>query len=319
MLSALLPGIRELRTPLITGALWALNLWLLLGANLADAKATKDFIQQFHLNSILTAVLIGAATLIIYLAGSLLVRQSSPLESHSKWIHRKISKKILRLYDPRKPNKRRHIMIWWIWRKIFFRRQFMGVYSWVHGYPRHEDINGWLRNEFQKLKENGLIPIMKSFTRSGTGPSGFDTFCSTASVNEAQSESEGLDERLCEEFIREVKQEKTAVETRIQMKFPGVYDEIDRLKMESELRMSIFWPLLILILVFSLLWLPIVLLLLVTPFMLLGDGFNKANRASEKTWSLLIAGAVTSPILEAMEGAKSKPATNLQDVFNGAV
>jgi hypothetical protein len=41
--SALLPGVREFRTPLVTGALWVACAWILLGAKVADSKSMLAF------------------------------------------------------------------------------------------------------------------------------------------------------------------------------------------------------------------------------------------------------------------------------------
>jgi len=42
------------------------------------------------------------------------------------------------------------------------------------------------------------------------------------------------------------------------------------------------------------------------PF-LLRDGFKRAHEASGKTWSALVAGEVTSPILDAVASVRNEP------------
>lgn len=54
MLSALLPGVREFRTPMVTGLLWAACLWLLVGVPVAESRATVDFVAGFDLDRLPT-------------------------------------------------------------------------------------------------------------------------------------------------------------------------------------------------------------------------------------------------------------------------
>src|SRR5260370_42274600 len=47
MLSSLLPGLRELRTPLATGYLWLANIWLMVGWKLPSKKPANGPIAAF--------------------------------------------------------------------------------------------------------------------------------------------------------------------------------------------------------------------------------------------------------------------------------
>ncbi|RYF51157.1 MAG: hypothetical protein EOO27_30455, partial [Comamonadaceae bacterium] len=123
----------------------------------------------------------------------------------------------------------------------------------------------WLRNEFQAHVDDGMVPVMKSFPGGCDAPQGFAGFATPASVTGNDPEI-GLYETtwgtdLILFFQGAVKREKTAVEVRIQMKYPEVYAEIDRLRVEGEFRLSIFWPLTALIAVLGWAWSPIALVL----------------------------------------------------------
>ena len=83
-----------------------------------------------------------------------------------------------------------------------------------------------------------------------------------------------------------------------------MYAEIDRLKVEGELRLSVFWPVVLLSGLLARHWSPIALLLILVPPFLLRDGFQRLSQASAKTWGALVADEVTSPILDAMANAK---------------
>ena len=179
---------------------------------------------------------------------------------------------------------------------------------------RWETVDAWLYNEFDSMMADGRVPVMRSFDGGCNAPSGFEAFYSTASLGDHPSFMENYDLRssLVQTFVREVKQEKAAVEVRIQMRYPEVYAEIDRLKVEAELRMSIFWPLNSLFVLLGFAWTPFALVGLLIPPMLLVDGFKRAYEASEKTWGTLVAGEVTSPILDAMYGAKDAECRNFR-------
>lgn len=94
--------------------------------------------------------------------------------------------------------------------------------------------------------------------------------------------------------------ERAALEVRIQMGYPAVFMDIDRLKAEAELRFSIFWPLLGLIALLGIHWSPWTLILLPLPVMLSAAGRMRRREAEEKTWAPVVAGQVSTPYLDAM-------------------
>ncbi|WP_198681920.1 hypothetical protein [Kribbella rubisoli] len=181
---------------------------------------------------------------------------------------------------------------------------------------RLDAVDSWLHNEFQSLMSDGRVPVMRSFRGGCDAPTGFRAFYSTESMTPAHIEEyEAARDELLEQFIRQIKRDQPAIEVRIQMRFPEVYAEIDRLKVEAELRMSIFWPLLILSGVLATAWSPIALALLVAPPFLLRDGFKRMREASEKTWGALMAREVSSPTLDAMDSAKREKCLSFAGAF----
>lgn len=75
MLTAVLPGLRDLRTPLATGYLWLLNVWILVGHLLPRERPGGDGVlaKLFDLGSFFgTGALIGVLTFTAYLMGALL-------------------------------------------------------------------------------------------------------------------------------------------------------------------------------------------------------------------------------------------------------
>lgn len=302
MLSALLPGVRELRAPLITGALWCACIWLIGGSRLAGNETTLRFVKQFHLDMLPTVIWLGAAALLVYLVGSFLVLRSSPVSRISRRLRPFWYEKVERLGNDRKPTRLLHKIVWRLWRMEKLRRPLLRLRNLAHEPSQDESVDSWLRNEFQRLREDGRVPVMRSVYRGCGGPNGFEAFYHPDSVTEYANKngSDDINIMLSDMFVSEIKQERPAIEARIQMRFPEVYSEIDRLKVESELRWSIFWPLIFLSVILAWIWSPISILLILISVLSLRDGNRRMRQATEKTWSVFTAGDVSSPILDAM-------------------
>lgn len=76
MLASLLPGLRDLRTPLATGYLWLILLWLLLHDYLPKSTegATGPIRSLYELGGLLgSAAVIAALSFVAYLLGSMLI------------------------------------------------------------------------------------------------------------------------------------------------------------------------------------------------------------------------------------------------------
>lgn len=309
MLSALLPGVREFRTPLVTGALWAACLWLLVGSRLADSTNTDQFIERFRLGELPAALWVGVGGLLVYLLGSLLVVRTSPIERLSNRLRHRLTPMIERLDEDRLPAAWRHRIAWRAWHAehgwIQYRPLVRGLREWCgqHGHG-WSPVDEWLSNEYRALAVSGRVPVMRNFEGGCDALTGFDAFYKTDTIDsyfESHDADYDLRSSLAESFRWAIKNEQPAVEVRIQMRFPEVYAEIDRLKVEAELRMSIFWPLLLLSALLAWVWTPFALALAVFPPFMLRDGFKRAREASEKTWGTVVAGEVSTPILDAMQ------------------
>lgn len=72
MLSSLLPGLRDVRTPLAVGYLWLLIVWLWFGGTLTESEAYGRLADTFSQAAFLgEAALLGAVSFTAYLLGSL--------------------------------------------------------------------------------------------------------------------------------------------------------------------------------------------------------------------------------------------------------
>ena len=311
MLSALLPGVREFRTPLVTGLLWAASLWLLIGSSIAESQATTKFVDGLGLAELPPGVWLGAVALLAYLVGSLMVVRASPFGDRGPRIQYWLERMLDRLDEDRAPEHLRHRILWRVWRMTVRGLPARVVHGWVRSGDPNVKIDYWLRNEFQAEIEKGQVPVMRSFLGGCMTPTGFEGFCDATTLTDdgtVPSIYEGGTsiEMLTEAFVREVKGEKAEVEVRIEMRHPHLYAEIDRLKVEGEFRLSIFWPLMVLVVVLGYVWSPLVLALIVVPPLLVRDGFRRISEASEKSWGALMAREVTSPTLDVIEQAREQ-------------
>jgi hypothetical protein len=81
VLASLLPGLREIRTPLAVGYIWLLNLWLIFADILPRAAPRTGFVlaHRFELGGLLgRAAVLAALSFVGYILGSLL-RLSVPV------------------------------------------------------------------------------------------------------------------------------------------------------------------------------------------------------------------------------------------------
>lgn len=318
MLSALLPGVREFRTPLVSGILWAACVWLLVGHRVGESETLTSFVVKFHLDALPTPALIAGATFLVYLVGSLLVVRWSPFS----WVERPVrvwaQTKVERLDLGEHPKRRRYRLAWRIWQGHLYWRGLESLRRSFGLGTAEDPVDYWLRNRFSALFDSGRVPVMRSFDGTVGGQSGFLGFYTRDSVEMSRGTPVGEDEHsgtLEDGFVAEIKGEKPAIEVRIQMRFPDAYSEIDRLKAEAELRSSIFWPVSILSLLLTWTLSPFALVMIPVAFLMVRDAFQRTKQADAKTWSALIAGEVSSPSLDAMANAKESECEDFRERY----
>lgn len=303
---------------MVTGALWAACLWLLVGDRVGDSKTMASFIAKFHLDDLPPTALFAAAILPVYLVGSLLVVRTSPFWRIEGPLRGRVSRWVERLDLDARPCRRRFRPAWRVWQRNPHRRVCMWLRQFGGGEQKFEAVDSWLHNQFAVMSADGRVPVMRSFQGGCGAPDGFLAFYSSKSVEKMPNEyfgEGGYHWTLGRAFVSEVKNEKTAVEVRIQMRYPEVYAEIDRLKVEAELRLSIFWPLIILSVLLAWMLSPFALALLVVPPLLARDAFQRIKQADAKTWSPLVAGEVSSPSLDAMKDAEKSECLDFCERF----
>jgi hypothetical protein len=304
MLSALLPGVRELRTPLITGFLWALCFWFPFGSKITESGSTNKFVSQFRLDVVPSPIWFAVGGVATYLLGSLLVCHTSPFSLVSNRIRPRLRPVVVRLDLDQQPSLRRYKRIWKFWQHFGYRWRPLYLFrNWTEERPARSIIDGWIGDKFYSFVDDGKVPVMRGAGREDTEIPGFEAFYTVESVLKTHHGQDEILETFLYFFSRDIKDEQSSIETRIQMQFPEVYIEIDRLKVEGELRLSIFWPLTILALLLAWFWVPLALAILVVPPILLRDGYRRVRQASDKTWNIVIATDIGSPVLDDLRDA----------------
>ncbi|MCL2788829.1 MAG: hypothetical protein FWD59_10140 [Micrococcales bacterium] len=317
MFSALMPGLRELRTPLSTGVLWTVSLWMLslwlqVGDRIVNSPATQRIVGQFQSLGLPAQVWQTIAIVAIYLVGSLLVVRKSPFSWLTSWLQRRrfphtLRQKVDMLNEGRPARRRRFRPVTWFWGKLAWRgplpiRHLMRV---PMAQPA-ERFDAWLYSEFDDICATGAVPVSRMAEASCAARPGFNGLYDPKTIRNFPfpgGEEHELYRMFAECFAHEVKQEQGAVELLIQMKLPDLHAEIDRLKVEAEFRFSLFWPLMLLTIVLVFQWSPLSLLLLAVPPLLARDGFRRIRQAADKTWGALMAREVSSPFLDAVKAA----------------
>lgn len=300
----------------LSGVLWAACLWLVVGPWVTDGHVTAEFAEKYHLSAVPASAWLAAVAVGTYLVGSLLVVRTSPLAFLNRRFRPWCYSVVERLDDDRVPARRRFRAAWRLWQRFMWRNPA----DWLRRWSRrklasHHSVNEWLYNQFEALAADGRVPVMRSFMGGCLAPNGFEAFYLTETLEHAGGFDPDRRRLAAECFVEEVKRELPAVETRIQMSYPEVYSEIDRLRSEAEMRLSIFWPIVVLVGILAVVWTPFVLVFLLVPPMLLRDAQERLRQVSEKTWSPVIAGEVTTPVLDAMQVAADQTPRDFSNRF----
>lgn len=311
-----LPGWRDVRGPFVVGSLWAWILWLWIGPSVLKNESIHDVLNRYGLTALPDPVLLSVIALLAYTFGSLLMVQTTPFRWFDGTIQR--GKNILdRLQEP---DPVTHLSHWSV--RLFRRFPFLG--RWVaNRFDANRvgaSIDSHLRALHVKYLAQGRFIVTNNY-----GPGCFEeelglrgSFDATEfdRVLDAQEDRWDVSEALTNAFMNQVKKDASAVEVRIQMSFPDVYNEIDRLRAEGQLRVSIFWPGMLAIVSQTLLWNLWWVFAIIPVLALAADGQRRLTKASEKTWSCLIAGEVSSPLLDEIEFANDSDPTPIEKLEN---
>jgi hypothetical protein len=282
MLAALLPGVRDFRTPLATGYLVLLDIWLLWGRGLIPETPTNEFARRLaDLSSLMgSTVTLAAVSFAAYLVGAVLTISRVPYLPELSSKHRvmiRVGKRI-KLYVVlkaalRDPFYSDPILLW------VLKESWGGVLK--HALPQGKGS--------EAASEEAMPTVKVGESDSNTQDSGATTL--------SWKDDRDLWPVAVDRIAIQVHRELADLATKLQLEVPEIYDDYDRLRSEAEMRFSSFWPLLVLTGISVYLWTSWALIVIVIPVTLLLDGIHRQRRAERKVWQALITGKLRSTVL----------------------
>lgn len=288
MIATLLPGLRHTRTPLTAGALWLLVVWLAGGDDLLPATGGNDLQDRVAelVDNAGTTLTVGAISFVALLIGglipvpkSLLLRAAIALRNRVRstkrpaqldMMHSIVSEVVLPL---------------------------MQRVTW-------HDL----------MEEPESPPFLRRYAADVFEHTGIDPSPDQLARAEAEGRSvrptlnDPVDYERMTFFIEQsVEREMPALVMQLQIDHETIYNEIDRERSESELRLAIFMPLTVLIALSAYLagsWL--ILPLLVLPFLLVVQASVADQNAKLREQTALFHGIVSSPTIEYLNQFRSR-------------
>ncbi len=268
MLGMVLPGVRHVRTPLVTGALYLLVLWMVLGPTRLHLRTDKGSEAERRLAAAADlaghAGVLAALGLIALLIGSLLVIERWPFTPRN--------------YDG-------------------FGEETEQRFDW--------DFETWL---LRQTRDNLSNVTYRDLLAPNSFDADFRRRVRDHWHHHVDEMTQGgLDQRLDEpvdEWLLStvvastVSAEFDLLTTRLQIEREALFNEVDRHKSEAELRYSIAPPLTLLSVVFAIQWHWLWLLGVLVAAVLAWHGYRAENKARRQVAEALRFGIIASPTLQ---------------------
>lgn len=284
MLASLLPGLRDVRTPLATGYLWLLALWFLLHDVLPKTVETASgpIKALFELGAWLgSAAVLAAISFAAYLIGCLVTTNSSgyvvvPL----------VSRAISELHLSRSEWLRSNLYTGVTGRQP---ARLAGQLELV--------VRGRIESVEARLPTLGTTSVDSS-KRVAEFHRGVLFATRGERLHPAHDVS---DERLFLAYFQQVFQDFPAVGVQLQAKNRDLWDTYDRHSAESQFRRAIALPILVIVVLIAIQVSPFWLLLLVIPIYLPILGIRQALKAESVLVQAITLRMVEPPVLERLE------------------
>jgi hypothetical protein len=313
MLSNLLPGFRDVRTPLATGYLYLAAAWIWFGSNWVtqadDNRALnrlEDMVEQAGPAGVTVAV-----GFLAYLAGSVLVVRDT------RWLRILATLPEAVLHWLYKHNKKFHSLVRErLWPSGLARK--LKLEAFISDLDRNRQpfvwddsrLEGWIRDQVSELRKRGWHAV--AIMQSQLVPESVTRW--TSDIYEHQGigddprgemlrhlDEAGRAEQALVGALRQVLEaEREALIVRMQIERETLFDSYDRVVAEAELRTSIFLPLSAGILGMAAFWNAWFLVLLVAPWLLARRGLKLVREADERVTQALTTGVMQSPTIQAL-------------------
>lgn len=297
LLANVLPGFRDVRTPLITGYLYLVWLWLMVDRKAVLPSDAPNTLQERIIDlsqQVDRVVVFGALSVVAYLLGSLMVMLSSSL------LHAAIGSGL----GPRRSFELHR----WLENR---------VNALVRDGATIEEV--FTRHAFPRDVLERLEPVRTAASERDQGfdddlamtePEDSGNFTAVWTQNDLELQASGMSEVLAEELERS---EFDALATNLQMVEARIWNDYDRLRAESELRIALVIPtasICVTAVVFTN-W--IALAGLAIPALLLVQAWALALQSRRKVWASLIQGVTKSPTLLQLESVTRTAAQSKKD------
>lgn len=301
MLVSLLPGLRELRTPLAVGYLWLIWFWLLVGEPVPmkpEDAPTGSFHSIYLLGSVLGAsVVLACISFVAYLFGTMLLftirwnvfstKSSIPALKRLLGFTARLERKYLWSYESlvREVGRQLHDVI----------RAKLG------GKQAESALLKLVEYDFESLIQDPTIP-RETDERDYVDPA-------------LPPHVSGVFGERMDTVTRTVIQELNLVGIRLQAKNRDMWDTFDRSRAEAEFRSGIITPLILVVITFSIraatmdkgtLWSLLWLFLLFVPWWLLVLATRKAIEATSTLIQAMSLIEATPPIFDRWDSLHPK-------------
>lgn len=276
MLAQVLPGVRHLRTPLITGYLYFVLVWMVLGANRVVPTAESANSWERYLADLFQLMGRGgtavAVTTAAYLVGSMLM--------------------VTRFAAPERA-------MWRAGDVLPITRSNQPTYLWALDVARdlHPDLTYRLVLSQAGLSERFASAVREWWSKND----GAERDRSGALIGQLNF-THHLDDRVEREALAvaltaALSDEFKLLSLRLQIERETLYNEFDRLRNEAELRFSIAVPLVLFVGVASVEWHWQAAIGLLLPTALVTQGVLTERKAHLRVMEALIHGVVESPVV----------------------
>lgn len=264
MLANLLPGFRDLRTPLITGYMWLFVLWLVVQPEIPDSRPADDFNARVWdlVHLVGRPGCLAAVSVVAFLLGALF--QVGP-----------------------------KVLTWPGWVSGSRLRRWTGedqkptVAAWVdEQLAPFSHARGWS----QPIRRSSALPL--ALTR-GVDEHSHDFGALGSEEVDAQID------RAFESVLADcVWAERESLTTRLQLEREPVFNDYDRLSAEGSFRGSVAIPLAAAILILAYVQSSWFVVVLAAPLMLAFQAVSKQQAADAKLWGALVGGYISSPVTD---------------------
>ncbi|TWD75080.1 hypothetical protein FB561_6517 [Kribbella amoyensis] len=276
MLASILPGLRDLRTPLTTGYLYFLTIWLAFGKDrLLPAETDSRLLNRIHdLAELLgPPAVLAAVSFAAYLLGSIVTIRTI-----------KMPEGLLKVLKAGRDSARDQLTVWVAEQAATLEANDRGARALIG----RRDLPQLFRDQLQEILDHVDVDPTDEQRALNAG------------LSEQELDRSRQRRALTSALTLSATDDHDALVTRLQIERETLYNDYDRLRSEAELRFSIFIPLIALAVVASALWSVWCLFTLLLPCILLGQAVRLQARADERVRQALVRGVVKSPTIEAL-------------------